>query len=106
MNHISLMSPRAHASRGKIALEKAASRLGARRVELDDQVAKVSVIGTGFRHHPWVPAKVFESLAKNRINIEMIMTSDLRISVVVSAKDGQKALRAIHKAFGLSRKKR
>jgi aspartate kinase len=106
VNHISLMSPKSFAARAKEALGEAAKRLGAERVELDDKVAKVSVIGTGFRHHSWVATRVFETLAMEKINLGMIMTSDIRISVVVSLAEGERALRALHRAFKLSRKPR
>jgi aspartate kinase len=106
VNHISLMAPRAFAARAKDALEASAKSLGAERVETDDKVAKVSVIGTGFRHHTWVPTRVFETLAREKINLEMIMTSDIRISVVVSLDQGERALRALHRAFKMSRKPR
>jgi aspartate kinase len=66
-------------------------------------VAKVSVVGTGFRQHPWVAAKMFEALAKHKINIQMIVASDLRVSVVVDAKSGETALKILHKAYGLKR---
>jgi aspartate kinase len=106
VNHISLMSPKSFAARAKEALGEAAKRLGAERVELDDKVAKVSVIGTGFRHHSWVATRVFETLAHEKINLGMIMTSDIRISVVVGLAEGERALRALHRAFKLSRKPR
>jgi aspartate kinase len=106
VNHISLMAPRAHAAQARAVLEESARRLGARRLDTDDKVAKVSVVGTGFRHHSWVATRVFETLARERINLQMIMTSDLRISVVVALADGERAVRALHKAFKLSRKPR
>ena len=104
VNHISLMTPRAHALKAKEGLEAAAKKLGAQRVEIGDRVAKVSLVGTGFRHHAWVPARMFETLAKEKINLEMILTSDIRLSVVVRLEDGERALRALHKAFHLSKK--
>ncbi|MBI5210623.1 MAG: aspartate kinase [Elusimicrobia bacterium] len=104
VNHISLMTPRAHARRAREALAGAAKRLGAERVEVDERVAKVSVVGTGFRHHSWVPTRVFETLARERINIEMIVTSDNRIAVVVALAGARKALRALHAALRLPRR--
>lgn len=103
VNDISLMTPRGSAAKAREALAATAKRLKA-RVDLHEHVAKVSVVGTGFRHHPWVAATMFETLAKNKINIHMIVASDLRISVVVDAKHGEPALRALHKAYGLERR--
>ena len=103
VNDISLMTPRAFAERAREALAPAARALKA-RVDLHDHVAKVSVVGTGFRHHPWVAARMFDTLAKHKINIHMIVASDLRISVVVDAKHGEAALRALHKAYGLEKR--
>ncbi len=105
VNDISLMTPRGFAGKAREALEGIARTLKA-RVDLHDQVAKVSAVGTGFRSHPWVAARMFETLAKQKINIHMIVASDLRISCVVDAKHGETALRALHKAYGLSRKRR
>ncbi|MDD5656822.1 MAG: aspartate kinase, partial [Elusimicrobia bacterium] len=102
-NAISLMTPRAFAAKAQAALVKIARRLGA-RVDIHDQVAKISAVGTGFRHHPWVAAKMFEALAAHRINIHMITASDLRVSAVVDARHGEAALRALHAAYGLARK--
>ncbi len=106
VNHISLMTPRASSVKARKALDEAARLVGARRVDVDDRVAKVSVIGTGFRQHSWVAARTFETLARERINLQMILTSDLRISVVVALSDGERSLRALHKAFGLSRRRK
>lgn len=103
VNDISLMTPRDSAQRAQSALNAAARHLGA-RVDVHEHVAKVSVVGTGFRHHPWVAARMFDTLAKNKINIHMIVASDLRISVVVDSKHGESALRALHKAYGLEKR--
>ena len=104
VNDISFMTPRSSAAKAKDALGAAARKLKA-RVDLHEHVAKISAVGTGFRHHPWVAARMFETLAKNKINIHMIVASDLRISCVVDAKHGELALRALHSAYGLGKKK-
>ncbi len=106
VNDMSFMTPKAFAVRAKKALETAARRLRAERVDLNDLVAKVSAVGTGFRHSPKIAATMFQALAKAKINIHMISASDLRVSCVVDLKDGETALRAIHKAYGLSRGRR
>ena len=97
------MTPRGSQDRARLSLASVAKRLKA-RVDLHDHVAKVSVVGTGFRHHPWVAAKMFETLAGMKVNIHMIVASDLRISVVVDQKHGEAALRALHTAYGLAKK--
>jgi aspartate kinase len=104
VNDISFMTPRASAHKAREALADAAKSLKA-RVDLHEQVAKISAVGTGFRHHPEVAARMFETLAEHKINIHMIVASDLRISCVVDAKFGETALRALHRAYGLGKKK-
>ncbi|MDD5629507.1 MAG: aspartate kinase [Elusimicrobia bacterium] len=105
VNAISLMTPRSFAAKAREALAPLARRLGA-AVDIRDGVAKVSAVGTGFRHHPGIAARMFDTLAEHKINIHMIVASDLRISTVVDAAHGETALRALHKAYGLARKKR
>jgi aspartate kinase len=104
VNAISLMTPRAFAAKAREGLAPIARRLGA-NVDIRDSVAKISAVGTGFRHHPWIAAKMFEALAAHKINIHMIVASDLRVSCVVDAAHGEAALRALHKAYGLQRKR-
>ena len=106
VNDISFMSPRGYAAKAKKALEAAARRLGAKRVDLNEQVAKISAIGTGFRHSPKIAAAMFSALAAQKINIHMISASDLRISCVVDLAQGEAALKALHKAYGLAKAKR
>ena len=67
----------------------------------DDQIGKVSVIGVGMRSHPGVSATAFRALAEAGINIEMISTSEIRVSVVTRADQLDDAVRAVHTAFGL-----
>jgi len=88
--------------------QKALSALTARRDEVgfdslqyDDQIGKVSLIGAGMRTHPGVSARFFDALATTGVNIEMISTSEIRISVVTRAEDVDTAVRAVHSAFGL-----
>ncbi|MFH1024011.1 MAG: aspartate kinase [Planctomycetota bacterium] len=69
----------------------------------DPDIAKVSVVGSGMKTHCGIAGKMFSALARDRINIEMISTSEIKISVIVRAKDGPRALRAVHKVFGLDR---
>lgn len=78
-----------------------AEQLGAEGFETDEQVAKVSVVGVGMRNHSGVAAKMFETLAKEGINVEMISTSEIKISCVIQDKYTELAVRALHTAFGL-----
>ncbi len=80
-------------------VEGIAAEIGARGVRHEDQVAKVSIVGCGMRTHAGVAARMFEVLARERINIEMISTSEIKVSVVVNSKYGELAVRALHEAF-------
>jgi aspartate kinase len=85
-------------------VEKIARDIGATKVEVDDDVAKVSIIGVGMVSHSGVAAKMFSTLAKERINILMISTSEIKISCVVQAKYTELAVSALHDAFGLDKR--
>ena len=104
VNDISFMCPRSDARAAEKALAACAKRLGARKVEVQEDVVKITAVGTGFRRSPKVAAVMFDTLAKQRINIEMITTSDLKICTVVAKEHADIALRALHKAFGLGRR--
>ena len=78
-----------------------AGTIGAREVLADPDIATVSVIGAGMKTHPGVSATMFEVLAAEGINIEMISTSAIRVTCVVRARAGERAVVALHKAFGL-----
>lgn len=80
-----------------------AGKIGAGQVTFDSNMAKVSIVGIGMRSHSGVAAKMFEALAEVGINIEMISTSEIKISCVVEKKLGEEAVRAIHEKFGLSK---
>ncbi|WP_193199892.1 aspartate kinase [Nostoc sp. MG11] len=86
----------------KTMLTQVATELGWGEVVLDSAIAKVSIVGAGMVGQPGVAAKMFEALAQNRINIQMIATSEIKISCVVAQEEGVKALQAIHAAFGLA----
>lgn len=83
--------------------ERVAKELQAGGVAVDEGIAKVSLVGAGMRTHPGVAADMFSALAENDINIEMISTSTIKISCVIQAEDLKKAVRAIHKKFGLDK---
>lgn len=82
-------------------LEAAANEIGAREVAGDDKIAKVSLVGVGMRSHAGVASRMFGALAKENINIQMISTSEIKISVVVEEKYMELAVRALHTAFEL-----
>jgi len=82
-------------------LENVARELRAHRVDSDDNIAKISVVGVGMRSHAGVATRMFKALADEGINIQMIATSEIKISVVVDDKYVELAVRALHKAFGL-----
>ena len=76
--------------------------LGARGVEGDNRIVKVSVVGVGMRSHAGVATRMFDALAAENINIRMISTSEIKISVVVDERYLELAVRAVHSAFDLS----
>lgn len=82
-------------------VQKVADEIGARQVLGDDKIVKVSVVGVGMRSHAGVAAKMFSSMAKEGINIQMISTSEIKISIVVDEKYLELAVRALHTAFDL-----
>jgi len=106
VNDMSFMTPKSFAVKAKSALEKVSKSLRAERVDLNEQVAKISAVGTGFRHSPKIAATMFTALAEQKINIHMISASDLRVSCIVDLQNGETALKALHKAFGLSKPRR
>lgn len=85
-------------------VREAARAVGTRNVSCDEDIAKISVVGVGMRSHSGVASKMFGALAKKRINIEMISTSEIKISCVVEGRKGKEAVRAIHREFGLGKK--
>jgi len=87
------------------AAKDVARKIGAGDVIVDKDIAKVSVVGIGMRSHTGVAAAMFEALAERGINIEMISTSEIKISCVVKKKNGEEAVRAIHERFDLGKKK-
>jgi aspartate kinase len=85
----------------KSVLENTARELGAREVSGDVNIAKVSIVGVGMRSHAGVASRMFEALAKETINIQMISTSEIKVSVVIEEKYLELAVRALHTAFEL-----
>jgi aspartate kinase len=98
---ISFTLPRDDGQRAMTALTKLKDAVGFESLIFDDQIGKVSLIGAGMRSHPGVTAKFFSALASAGVNIEMISTSEIRISVVVDESQVDAAVQATHTAFDL-----
>lgn len=91
-------------ARAHKVVEKINKEVKAQGVKYDKNIAKVSIVGVGMRSHTGVAAKMFKALASKRVNIEMISTSEIKISCVVQKKHAVRAVRSIHDAFGLGKK--
>lgn len=98
---VSFTVPRADLTRLKASLDRIVEEIGAPRYATDDGIAKVSLVGAGMKSHSGVAAEMFDALASEGINIEMISTSSIRISCVIRKEDAERAVRAIHARFGL-----
>jgi aspartate kinase len=98
---ISFTLPRADGHVAMAALRRSQEQVAFESLLYDDRIGKVSLIGAGMRSHPGVTAKFFGALADAGVNIEMITTSEIRISVVVDENDVDAAVAAAHKAFDL-----
>ncbi|MAY41730.1 MAG: aspartate kinase [Oceanospirillaceae bacterium] len=85
----------------EVVLNQVAVELGAREVVGDNKIAKVSIVGVGMRSHAGVASKMFDALADESINIQMISTSEIKVSVVIAEKYLELAVRALHSAFDL-----
>ena len=101
LTDISFTLPRADGQAAMSALARIQDAVGYDKLLYDDQVGKVSLIGAGMRSHPGITAKFFASLAAAGVNIEMISTSEIRISVIVDEGQVDEAVRATHTAFDL-----
>ncbi len=95
--------PAGDLERAREIVEKEAQKIGAREVRSNDAIAKVSAVGIGMKNHPGVAAKMFQTLSHENINIQMISTSEIRISCVIDSKYGELAVRVLHQAFGLDK---
>jgi aspartate kinase len=93
---------RTEAENAQSRLSQLAPELGWGEVVLDSAIAKVSIVGSGMVGHPGIAAQMFTALAENNINIQMIATSEIKISCVVPEAEGVKALKAVHTAFNLA----
>ncbi len=98
---ISFTVPRSDLQKTAVVMDKVVVDTEARGYRTDAEVGRVSLVGAGMKTHPGVAAKMFETLADEGINIEMISTSTIRISCVVRDSDVEPAVRTLHRAFGL-----
>ena len=98
---LSFTVPRADAAKAELQLRKIQGDIQFKDVETDENIAKVSLVGAGMRSHPGVSATFFKAIAAAGVNVEMISTSEIRISVVIRADDAKTCVEAVHNAFGL-----
>jgi aspartate kinase len=101
LTDVSFTLPKTDRQRAMNVLQKVRDQIGFDSLLYDDQIGKVSLIGAGMRSHPGVSARFFAALAEAGVNIEMISTSEIRVSVVTRADELDTAVRAVHTAFGL-----
>jgi aspartate kinase len=83
----------------RAAIDSLKGDIGFHEVAIDERIGKLSVVGVGMRTHSGVAAKMFETLAREGINIEMISTSEIKISVLIEVSQGERAVRAVHEVF-------
>ena len=100
-NDITFTVKRGESERAKSILDNIASSLKAREVDLDTKICKVSLVGVGMRSHAGIASEMFKALAQEGINIQIITTSEIKISVVIEEKYLELAVRALHSAFEL-----
>ena len=93
--------PRGDATKAELALRRIEKVVAFKDIDTDENIGKISLVGAGMRSHPGVSATFFKAIADAGVNVEMISTSEIRISVVTRAADAEKAVKAIHTAFGL-----
>ncbi|WP_338677639.1 aspartate kinase [Streptomyces sp. SCSIO 30461] len=101
LTDISFTLPKTEGRKAIDALERTKAAIGFESLRYDDQIAKISLVGAGMKTNPGVTASFFEALSDAGVNIELISTSEIRISVVTRADDVNEAVRAVHTAFGL-----
>jgi aspartate kinase len=98
---VTFTCPRADATKAELALRRIEKEVNFKDIDTDENIGKISLVGAGMRSHPGVSATFFKAIADAGVNVEMISTSEIRISVVTRAEDAEKAVTAIHTAFGL-----
>jgi aspartate kinase len=101
-NDIAFTVPKSSLKTAQLILRQAATDLNCGAIKVSSEIAKLSIVGAGMEYSPGVAAKMFSALAKAAINIEMISTSEIKVSCVVSEAQGLLALKSVHDAFGLT----
>ena len=101
LTDISFTVPRNDLARAMALVKRTANEIGARSVEVTEKIAKVSLVGVGMRSHSGVASRMFQTLAREKMNIMMISTSEIKISCVLDEENLDKAVQALHKEFGL-----
>jgi len=96
--------PKADFKKALKIVEETAKDIGASGVSSDESIAKVSIVGVGMRSHSGVASKMFQTLSQEGINIQMISTSEIKVSCIIDAKYTELAVRVLHDAFGLAKK--
>jgi len=100
---ISFTVPKANLTKASNAAKKIAKKIKAGEVQFDKNIARISIVGSGMRSHHGIAAAMFQTLAKNKINIEMIATSEISISCIIASGQANKAVKALHKKFQLEK---
>ena len=101
MTNLGFTVPHSELERAKKVIEESLDDIGG--IDYDENVCKVSVVGVGMKSHSGIAAKAFEALAKNNINIEMISTSEIKISMIIDEKFGELAVRVLHETYELDK---
>ena len=101
---ITFTVPKKDAANAAKCLKKIGDKGGFKSMVQDTDMAKVSVVGIGMRSHAGVAAEMFEAMGKSKINIEMISTSEIKISCVIKRHDAEKAVKILHDHFKLGKK--
>jgi len=104
LTDISFTVPTGDYTKAMAAAKKIAKKIKAGDVSGDKSIARVSIVGSGMRSHHGIAAQMFSTLAKNKINIDMISTSEISICCIISEKQTEKAVKVLHKAFSLGKK--
>lgn len=103
LTDISFTVPRSDLARAIDLVKQTAAEIGAGAVEVKEEIAKVSLVGVGMRSHSGVASRMFQTLAREKVNIMMISTSEIKISCVLDERDVDQAVRALHEEFGLDK---
>jgi aspartate kinase len=103
LTDISFTVPKSELAKAIKAAQEVGKKVGLGGILHDDNVARVSIIGSGMRSHSGIAAQMFKTLAENKVNIEMISTSEISISCIIRKEDADKAVKSLHKQFKLDK---